>query len=143
MGPEDIPWRARARVLSLWLAASLLSIVVLVMPTPFSGQVQLQVGDVAPYDVFAPRQVTYVSEVLTRQRRELAANSVAEVYDPPQARIGRQQLTLTNHILDFIGSVRADSYADLPTKASYIKAISAIDLPREVISRTLTLPGPA
>ncbi|MCX7670586.1 MAG: hypothetical protein N2439_11005, partial [Anaerolineae bacterium] len=96
-----------------------------------------------PYDVFAPRQVTYVSEVLTRQRRELAANSVPEVYDPPQARIGRQQLMLTNQILDFIGSVRADSYADLPTKASYIKAIAAIDLPREVISRTLTLPNPA
>lgn len=142
-GPADIPWRARARVLSLWLIASLLSIAVLVMPTPFSGQVQLQVGDVAPYDVFAPRQITYVSEVLTKQRRELAANSVPEVYDPPQARIGRQQLTLTNHILDFIGSVRADSYADLPTKASYLKAITAIDLPREVISRTLTLPNPA
>ncbi|MEJ5197908.1 MAG: HDIG domain-containing metalloprotein [Anaerolineae bacterium] len=116
---------------------------VLVMPTPLSGQVQLQVGDVAPYDVFAPRQVTYVSEALTRQRRELAANSVPEVYDPPQARIGRQQLMLTNQILDFIGSVRADSYADLPTKASYIRAISAIDLPREVISRTLSLPNPA
>ncbi|MCX7671244.1 MAG: hypothetical protein N2439_14385, partial [Anaerolineae bacterium] len=57
-GPEDIPWRARARVLSLWLVATLLSIALLVMPTPFSGQVQLQVGDVAPYDVFAPRQVT-------------------------------------------------------------------------------------
>ncbi len=143
IGPKDIPWRARARVLGLWLTATLLSIGVLVMPSPFSGQVQLQVGDVAPYDVFAPRQVTYVSDVLTRQRRELAANAVPEVYDPPQARIGRQQLTLTNHILDFIGSVRADSYADLPTKASYIRAIVAVDLPREVISRTLTLPNPA
>ncbi len=141
--PQSIPWPIRARVLSLWLLTGLLSVVILIVPMPFSSQVQLQVGDVAPFDVFAPRQVTYVSEVLTRQRRDLAANAVPEVYDPPQARIGRQQLTLTNHILDFVASVRADSYADLPTKAAYIRAITAIDLPREVVSRTLTLPNPA
>ncbi len=143
LGSEDIPWLARARVLGVWVATGLLSILALVMPLPFTGQVQLQAGDVAPADVFAPRQVIYVSEILTRQRRDLAANSIPEVYDPPQARIGRQQLTLTNHILDFTGSVRADSYSDLPGKVAQIKAISAIDLPREVISRTLTLPNPA
>lgn len=143
LGSEDIPWLARARVLVIWVAMGLLSIVALVMPLPFTGQVQLQAGDVAPADVFAPRQVIYVSELLTKQRRDLAANSVTEVYDPPQARIGRQQLTLTNHILEFIGSVRADSFSDLPGKVAQIKAISAVDLPREVISRTLTLPNPA
>ena len=58
-------------------------------------------------DVMAPRQVTYVSEILTKQRHDLAANAVPEVYDPPQARIGRQQLTLANQILDFIASVRS------------------------------------
>jgi len=142
-GADDIPWPARLRVLVIWLITGLLSILALVTPLPFSGQVQLQVGDVAPADVFAPRQVTYVSELLTKQRRDLAANSVPEVYDPPQARIGRQQLTLTNHILEFIGSVRADSFSDLSGKVTQIKAISAIDLPREVISRTLTLPNPA
>ncbi len=143
IAPQDIPWPIRARVLGLWLVTGLLTIVILVVRMPISDQVQLQVGDVAPADVFAPRQVTYVSEVLTKQRRDLAANAVPEVYDPPQARIGRQQLTLTNHILDFVASVRTDSYADLPTKAAHIRAITAIDLPREVISRTLTLPNPA
>lgn len=143
LASQDIPWSVRARVLGLWLAVGWLSIVILVAPMPFSGQVQLQVGDVAPYDIFAPRQVTYVSEVLTKQRRDLAANAAPEVYDPPQTRIGRQQLTLATHILDFIASVRADSYADLPTKAAQIRAISALDLPREVVSRTVTLSNPA
>lgn len=143
LAPQNIPWPIRARALGLWLAVGLLSIAILVAPMPLSGQVQLQIGDVAPTDVFAPHQITYISETLTKQRRDLAANSAPEVYDPPQTRIGRQQLTLTNHILDFIASVRADSYADLPTKAAYIRAISAIDLPREVVSRTLTLANPA
>ncbi len=142
-GSDDIPWSARVRVSVVWLVTGVLSILALVTPLPFSGQVQLQVGDVAPADVFAPRQVIYVSELLTKQRRDLAANSVPEVYDPPQARIGRQQLTLTNHILEFIGSVRADSFSDLPGKVAQIKAVTAVDLPREVVSRTLTLPNPA
>ncbi len=118
-------------------------VMILVLKMPFSGQVTLREGDVASADVVAPRQVSYVSEILTKQRRELAASSVPDVYDPIQARIGRQQLTLVNRDLDFIGTVRSDSYADLPVKASYIRAISDLNLPAEVISRTLTLAGPA
>ena len=91
-GSDDIPWSARLRVSVVWLVTGVLSILALVAPLPFSGQVQLRVGDVAPADMFAPRQVIYVSELVTKQRRDLAANSVPEVYDPPQARIGRQQL---------------------------------------------------
>lgn len=143
MTSQDIPWQARVRVLIIWLVAGLITMTILLARFPASGQVQLQVGDVAPADVIAPRQVTYVSEILTRQRRDLAANAVPEVYDPPQARIGRQQLSLASHILDFVGSVRADSFTDLPAKASQIRAISGIDLPVEAVSRTLTLPNPA
>ncbi len=142
MTSQDIPWRARGRGLALWLVTALLSIVILVVRLPLSGQVTLQVGDVAPADVVAPRQVTFVSELLTQQRRDLAANAVTDVYDPIQARIGRQQLTLANQILDFIGTVRSDTYADLPAKAAYLRALKGVDLPAEVITRTLTVSGP-
>jgi hypothetical protein len=140
---QDIPWRVRVRILALWLGAIGLAVAILVVRLPISGQVTLREGDVAPVDVTAARQATYVSEVLTRQRQDLAANAIPEVYDPIQTRIGRQQLTLTTRILELIGAVRSDSYADLAAKTSAVRAITAIDLPAEVISRTLTLSGPA
>jgi len=143
MTPQDIPWPARARVLTIWLIMGILSLLALVVRLPLAGQVELRVGDVASADVIAPRQVTYVSDSLTKQRRDLAAKAVPEVFDPPQARVGRQQLNLANRVVEFIGSVRADSYSDLAAKAAQVKTITAIDLPPEVISRTVTLPNPA
>ena len=140
---EDLPWSARLRFLVTWLGAAILITLILVVRLPTSGQVALNVGDVAPRDVTAPRQATYVSEVQTNQRREMAANGVGEVYDPPQARIGRQQLTLSGQILEYIGSVRADSFSDPPAKKAAIQAIDALDLPETVLDRIVALPGPA
>ncbi len=140
---QDIPWPTRLRAVAIWLAAVAVTVAILVMRLPFAGQVTLQVGEVAPRDIVAPRQITYVSESLTEQRRAAAANAVGEVYDPPQARVGRQQLTLVGQILDYIASVRSDSFADPQLKAAYVGAIPALDLPQNVTQRIVTLPGPA
>ncbi len=140
---EDIPWAARVRVLIIWLVLVALITLILVIRLPLSGQVTLDVGDVSPRDIIAPRQATYVSDVQTNQRRDMAANSVGEVYDLPQARIGRQQLTLSGQILEYINSVRADSFADLTAKVASIQAVDALDLPDTVVNRIVTLPGPA
>lgn len=128
-------------MLAIGLATMLISIVILVMPLSFGRQVTLRVGDVAPADVVAPRQVTYVSQILTQQRRDMAANAVPDVYDSIQARIGREQLARANQILDFMATVRADTFADLETRAGYLRAIRGISLPPEVITRTLTAPA--
>ncbi len=127
-------------MLAIWLAVALVMIGILVTRLPLSGQVTLQVGDVAPRDIVAPRQATYLSDIQTEQRRALAANAVADAYDPPQARIGRQQLLLASQILDYITSVRRDSYADAEAKTAYIRAIVGLDLPASVINRILALP---
>ncbi len=140
---EDIPWSARLRVLSLWLGLAAFVAVIFVAHLPLSGQVMLGVGDVASSDVVAPRQVTYVSEIQSTQRRAMAASAVGEVYDPPQARVGRQQLTLTSQIIEYINTVRADSFAEPEAKVASIKAISSLDLPDGVITRIVALPGPA
>jgi membrane-associated HD superfamily phosphohydrolase len=140
---RDIPWPQRVRVVAIWLVAMVLATLALLVPLPFTGQVALKEGDVAGADVAAPRQISYVSEVLTEQRRELAASAVAQVYDPPQARIGRQQLTLARQLLDFIASVRSDQYADLATRLGYLKAISTWDVPPDLAGRLLALPPPA
>ena len=140
---EDLPWPARLRVLITWLILVILITLILVVRLPLSGQVTLNVGDVAPRDVTAPRQATYVSDVQTNQRREMAANSVGEVYDPPQARIGRQVLTQSGQILEYVSSVRADSFSDPSAKIAALKAIDALDLPDPVLDRIVALPGPA
>lgn len=137
---QDIPWPTRLRVFAIWLVVALLMIAILVVRLPLSGQVTLRVGDVAPRDIVAPRQATYLSDIQTEQRRTLAANAVADAYDPPQARIGRQQLLLASQILDYITSVRSDSYADNAAKTDYIRAIVGLDLPASVINRILVLP---
>lgn len=140
---EDIPWNARLRVLLVWLTMLAFVTLVLVVRLPLSGQVTLNDGDVSPRDVTAPRQITYVSQIQTEQRRDLAANAVSEVYDLPQARIGRQQLTLAGQIVEYMNTVRADSFADATEKAAAIKAIEGLDLPDPVVERIVSLPGPA
>lgn len=140
---EDLPWNARLRVLLVSLLLLVFVTFVLVVRLPLSGQVTLDVGDVAPRDVTAPRQIAYISTLQTEQRRELAANSVGEVYDPPQARIGRQQLTLAGQVVEYVNTVRADSFADVPAKVAAIKAIEELDLPDAIVERIVTLPGPA
>ena len=140
---QDIPWPARARVLGGWLLSVLAVILILVARMPFTGQVSVREGDVATREIIAPRQTTYVSEILTEQRRDMAANAVADVYDPPQARVGRQQLALAGQILEYIVTVRSDSYADSATKSAYLKAIAGLSLSPEVLDRIVALPPPA
>ncbi len=73
------------RALFGWAISVVLIVFILVVRLPTSGQVTVHLGEVAQRDTVAPRQATYVSDVLTEQRRALAANSVPDVYDPPQA----------------------------------------------------------
>jgi putative nucleotidyltransferase with HDIG domain len=137
---QDIPWPARARVLAVWLVSGLAIILILVARVPFTGQVTVAEGEVAQRDIVAPRQITFVSEILTQQRRDIAASAVADIYDPPQARIGRQQLALAGQILASITTTRGDSVVDSATKAAHLKTISGLNLPPEVIDRIVALP---
>lgn len=140
---QDLPWLARARMLALWAVTMMLGTLLLVVRVPVGGQVMLQEGDVARVDVVAPRQATYESKVLAEQRREVAANAVSDVYDPPQARTGRQQLTLASQILDYVATVRSDGYADPAAKMAYLDALTVIELPPAIAEHILTFSGPA
>jgi cyclic-di-AMP phosphodiesterase PgpH len=138
--PQDIPWPNRARVLIAWTVGVVLSVMILVVRFPSGGQVALQVGDVATLDIVAPRQATYVSEILTQQRRDLAANAVPDVYDPPQTRVVREQLAMANRMLDSIAAARVDTNTDLASKVSHIQETSSIELAPQMIERILTMP---
>jgi hypothetical protein len=116
-------------------------VAILVVRLPLGEKVSLQVGYVAMEDVVAPRQATYVSEILTQQRRDLAANAVSDVYDPPQTRVVRQQLALANRLLDTIAAARSEEgISDLSARVSQIEETTSIAIAPEMIERFLTMP---
>ena len=80
---------------------------------PVRGPYDLQVGDVAPEDIRAPREISYVSQIETQRAREDAIRAVPDVYTPADPRLGRQQVRLARQIMD---SFRMCGLIHLPTR---------------------------
>ncbi|NPA91110.1 MAG: HDIG domain-containing protein [Chloroflexi bacterium] len=129
-----------ARVLFLSLLFFLLALFILVVDLTPGKRVQLDVGDVSPVDIRAPRSIRYESEVLTRAAREKAAQAIPEVYDPPQPQIARQQINRLKAIIDFINTVRANPYASVEEKTREIQAITDLALPPDMARMIVTMP---
>lgn len=104
-----------------------------------AGGVQLTEGEIAARDIQAPQSITYPSEVLTAQARERAGEAVANVYDPPDPRVARQQLVLLRDILEFINTVRADSLANRAQQQADLAAIREIALTPTAINLLIIL----
>jgi putative nucleotidyltransferase with HDIG domain len=95
----------------------------------------LELGAVALEDIRAPNDISYVSQIETEAAREAAAAAIADIYDPPDPRIGRQQVRRARQIMDFMVDVRADPFADTELKQRYLTAITALTLaPEEMTS---------
>ncbi len=127
----------RAILLGVLLAA-VTSTVLLTDFLP-SNRVTLNDGDVSPEDIPAPADLTYQSEIRTKQAQEAQAASVPEVYDPPDASVARQQDVKARQILEYISTVRQDPYASLTEKARWLAAIPDLNLSPDIINQTLTL----
>jgi len=105
-------------------------------PSPDNFE-DLQVGDVAPRDILAPRRITYISEVETEAARARAEAAVAEIYDLPDASIARRQIARARQILDYFDSVRADAYASVEEKRELIAAVNDLVLTDNIINGML------
>lgn len=105
------------------------------------GEYDLTAGDVAPQNISAPRDVTFISEILSQQTRDDAARRVALLYTPPDSTIAREQYNRARDVLAFLRSVRADTYG---TEAQRMAAIGAVDelsdMPEVPVRAILTLP---
>jgi len=99
----------------------------------------LDEGDVSDSDIRAPREDTYVSQILTEEAKDSAAAAVKDIYDPPDARVARQQVTKVRQILDYMDSVRQDSYARPEQQRQWIGAIPDLSLSTAVIDQILSL----
>jgi cyclic-di-AMP phosphodiesterase PgpH len=136
---EPSTWKADLRTaLLLLLFVAVSSIVLLVQISPVNDLEALDVGDVTPYNVLAPKRVTYVSDVETEAARDRAEAAVPPTYDLPDARIARQQIARARQILDYFDSVRADNYATIEAKKELVAAVNDLVLTDDIISRLLT-----
>ncbi len=131
-------WSVVRAILLGVLMAAVISAALLIDFLP-SNQVILNAGDVSTEDILAPTDLTYVSEIRTRQAQEAQAASVQDIYDPPDATIARQQEVRTRQILDYISTVRQDPYATDRQQIRWIEAIPDLSLSTRIITQTLNL----
>lgn len=114
-------------------SVALLMVALFTWQRPFGGQLQLQAGDVAPYDIVSPSAISYESPLLTEQARERAAQGIPDQYDFTEGRVRRQQVNRSREILEFITIVRNDPYTTPERQNDYLLAISDLNPTPEMV----------
>ncbi|HRV92114.1 MAG TPA: HDIG domain-containing protein [Anaerolineae bacterium] len=101
--------------------------------------VELSTGSVAPQDIVAPRQFTYVSDIETDSERERARTSIPTRFSAPDPKVARQQVDRLRKIFDYLETVRADPYGSVADKFKWIAAIPDLNLSDTVIDQILIM----
>jgi len=101
--------------------------------------VSVKEGEVASQEILAPYAVSYVSEVLTTQSKEDAANSVEEIYTNSDTAVARLQVKQMREALNFLETVRGDEYASQEEKISDLAALEGVRLTSETTQALLML----
>ncbi|MGD0877795.1 MAG: HDIG domain-containing metalloprotein [Anaerolineales bacterium] len=123
------------------VCVSVISYLALIQPWSLrQTSLPLAVGDVASQDLSAPRDIQYVSQVLTNAARDAAERAVAPVYVPPDPSIARTQATTLTNILQSISSVRSDVSTTIEEKKAALIAIQGISLSPDLMDFLLGLP---
>jgi putative nucleotidyltransferase with HDIG domain len=108
---------------------SILAYVAIVQPWSLRQiSLPLSVGDVAPQDLRAPRNIQFASDVLSEAARAEAERAVAPVYIPPDTAIARAQNEALNSILASISAIRTDQDTTLEQKRTELTAIQNLTL---------------
>lgn len=96
-------------------------------------------GNVAPQDIQAPSTMSYISQVQTEAMRDEAEFRVSPVFLPADPAIARQQIELLRSALNFISSIRADTYAKPEQKYADLMLLRDLKLNRDDIERILSM----
>ncbi len=132
-------WRSMI-LIGIWVAAAALILLALIAPSLLGdGQLALQAGQVADADIRAPTAITYQSQVLTEAAQEAAAATVSPVFDPPDTRIARKQVERLRAVINFISTVRADTFASEEQKLTDLAALEDIQLNQDTALKILAL----
>jgi cyclic-di-AMP phosphodiesterase PgpH len=135
------PGQQRRIYLTLLLIVSaLLTLVAVLSPLLKSSLARVpQEGEIAREDYRAPIALTFTSQVLTEQRRELVERAVAPIYSSPDTRIARRQLEQLRSTLAYVNSVRADGFAPLDQKLIDLGALDDINLKPQTAETILSM----
>ena len=134
-----IPWRQYALLGTMLLSIGVLLVVLLAWEVPYGSRLLLQPGEVAGFNVVAPRRITYESTVLRERAQEKAAQAVPEQYDTQEAAVRLQQINRAREVVDLISTVRADPQMTLAQKTDRLLAIEDLNLSAEVAVGILSL----
>ena len=138
-GKQGVTWWIVLRAILAGLVFVLVVSSILIFEFLPVDRIILDEGDVSDSDIRAPREDTYVSQILTEEAKDSAAAAVKDIYDPPDARVARQQVTKVRQILDYMDSVRQDSYARTEQQRQWIGAIPDLSLSTAAIDQILSL----
>ena len=112
------------------------AISLLILIYPFSirpNSYLLQIGDVAPQDILALRDLSYQSDILTNETQTEAGKSITPVYLPADTMITRSQIEQLSNALDYLEIVRNDPYGSEAQKIIDIQAVDKLPLEYETI----------
>jgi len=133
-------WWAWLRLVLLAMVAAGTTGVVIAFPLLPTGRVILEERDIAPQDIRAPRSITYESAILQAREQEQAAATLKPIYTRPDPALARQQLDRVRQVLDYLGSVRADTLASSAQQRAWILAVPELDnLSLETLDSLLAL----
>jgi hypothetical protein len=134
--PHRLPTRGPVR-LRPWLRPILLSVLLWAVWTAASiwllspDTIDRAVGETAPFDVQAPREVAYESQVETETARRLAATAVADVYTAPDPKIYAAQQQSLEQITRYITVLRNDQFLRVDRRVQLLLEIRVLELDRE------------
>ncbi len=124
----------------LLVATTILAWGGLVLPDAVSPTfAPLEVVDVAAQDIQAPYNLSYVSEVLTEQSRQDARDRVSPIYLPADPAITRSQIEKLRVALNYITTVRFDTYASNNQLFADLEQLQGLSLDREIAEQILEL----
>ncbi len=140
---KPVSTRIRVLQLSLIIAVGLISFAALTLPIGLRPVTQtLIAGAVAQLTVQAPRDLEYVSEVRTEERRQAAESGVAPVFTSPDPAIARQQIERMDTALQYITSVRDNVELTTAQKKNDLVNLSDVRLKLETIDYLLEISSP-
>ena len=107
---------------------SLAALAIIVIPLGENTELDLEVGDPVPFDIVAPRSQTYISVLQTDSAKAAAETSVSRIYDPPDTRLSRQQVSSAKLAIAFINLTRSDKLSNTRQKQQELTKLGNISL---------------
>jgi putative nucleotidyltransferase with HDIG domain len=139
---QPVTARLYALQILILVAVGLGTFALLTMPIGLRPtSLTVDVGEVAPRNLQAPRDVEYVSEVRTEEARAAAERASSSVFAPPDPSIARQQIERLRTALQYITLVREDVNSTPEQKQTDLAALSDVRLDAELIQQIIDLPA--